>query len=173
VYDELRRKWAKVSRAIRTKMRWQDSAPIWPVCLYSEVSEEPQNAINAVMAKEGVPARARLRNRDPQNAKWRLFDDIEVAAADGEDRAFNETLATFAVSADIHLATTHGWDYGAARRHRSERERRLLRDRRRARRPCGGQLEPLYLVESPLDDGATVDDYHERPARFERGARQT
>jgi hypothetical protein len=68
-------------------MDCQNSAPIWPICRNSEVPEELQNAINALMAKDGVPARARFRYRDPQNGKWGVFDTIEVEAADGEDRA--------------------------------------------------------------------------------------
>jgi hypothetical protein len=69
------------------------------------VPEELQNAINAVMAGEGVPARARLRYSDPQNAKWRVFDVVEIGDDDDDGEGFNQRLAAFAVSAAIHLAT--------------------------------------------------------------------
>jgi hypothetical protein len=85
------------------------NAPIWPNCRPEQVPGEVQNAINAVMAGEGVPARARLRYRDPQNGKWRVFDTIEIDGDDDVGEGFNERLAAFAVSAAIHLATLQGW----------------------------------------------------------------
>jgi hypothetical protein len=79
--------------------------PIWPSCRPDQVPEELQNAINGVMAGEGVPARARLRYSDPQNAKWRVFDVVEIGDDDDDGEGFNQRLAAFAVSAAIHLAT--------------------------------------------------------------------
>jgi hypothetical protein len=91
-------------------MQWQETTTIWPSCRPDQVPGELQNAINAVMASEGVPARARLRYSDPQTAKWRVFDVVKIADDDDEGEGFNERLAAFAVSAAIHLATTKGWE---------------------------------------------------------------
>jgi hypothetical protein len=89
-------------------MQWLKTTAIWPNCRPDQVPGELQNAINAVMAKDGVPVRARLRYRDPETAKWRVFDTVEIDDDEQSGEAFNERLGIFAISAAIHLATLYG-----------------------------------------------------------------
>jgi hypothetical protein len=139
-------------------MQWTTTVPMWPRCNPLDVMARLQTGITDTLQIERpweTPSRGRLRCRDSQLQKWVAYTALYVEREDrGKTAPHTHLVASRRAPPSISQpnrghsngdanVTPDDAAHGAARRHRSERERRLLRARRRA----AGQL--LVLSARP------------------------
>jgi hypothetical protein len=140
-------------------MQWTTTVPMWPTCSPLDVMARLQTGITDTFAD-----RASVGDSIPRAASLPRPTSSEMGGVYGTSRRAGgprkngspRALGCFAASATIHLGhsndhasvTPDDAAHGAARRHRSERERRLLRDRRRA----AGQLLVLSAATANVTD---------------------
>ena len=149
-------------------MQWTTTVPMWPTCSPLDVMARLQTGITDTFAD-----RASVGDSIPRAASLPRPTSSEMGGVYGTSRraggpiknGYPRALGCFAASATIHLATEQRHSnghasvtpddaaHGAARRHRSERERRLLRDRRRA----AGQLLVLSAATANVTDHDVTD----------------